>query len=73
MTPQQKTTIRNRRETECFPIVNRSILWHKRLTASQKRELEKWYQEWLDAPETGQIPVALSWVNNKTKSEEILI
>ena len=73
LTKEQITIIRKKRDTECFTIVNRSVLWHKRLNSQQKRELEAWYQAWLDAPETGIIPQAPSWVNNKTKSEEILI
>ena len=70
---QQITTIRKRRETECFPIVNRSEMWRRRLTVEQRRELETWYQAWLDAPETGIIPKPLAWINNKTKPEEILL
>lgn len=73
LTEQQKTTLRKRRETECFPIVNRSSLWHRRLTTQQQCQLEVWYQQWLDAPETGIIPVMPDWVNQKTKPEEILI
>ena len=73
MTHQQKQQIRQRREKECFPIVNRSESWKRRLTQEQRNELELWYQQWLDAPETGNIPVTPAWINNRTKPEEILL
>lgn len=67
--------IRERRERECFPIVNRGFFWYDRLTNKQLNELEEWYQAWLDAPETKCIPSAPSWINDKTycEKEEILI
>lgn len=40
--------LRLRRENECFPIINRGILWYNLLTDEQKLELDKWYKEWLD-------------------------
>ena len=73
LTEEQKRQIRKRRDKECFPIINRSVIWHRRLTQEQRNELETWYQMWLDAPETGIIPVIPAWINNKTKPEEILI
>ena len=73
MTRIQIDDIRKRRESECFPIINRSESWKRRLTQEQRTELELWYQGWLDAPETGKIPVTPQWINNKTKPEEILI
>lgn len=73
MTEQRKNEIRRRREKECFPIVNRSRMWHSRLTNEQQSELARWYQMWLDAPETDIIPVTPVWINNKTKPEEILL
>ena len=73
LTEEQKMQIRKRREKECFPIINRSCLWHARLTNEQQLELALWYQQWLDAPGTGIIPVTPVWINNKTKPEEILI
>jgi hypothetical protein len=69
------TIIRERREKECFPVINRGLLWYDRLSKSQLSELERWYQEWLDAPETGKIPAFPTWINAKTEKnvEEILI
>ena len=40
--------LRNRREIECFPTINRGVLWHNTLTEEQRIELDKWYKEWLD-------------------------
>lgn len=55
-------TIRNRRERECFPIINRGALWYDKLTEGQKTELSAWYQAWLDAPATSIVPDKLTWV-----------
>lgn len=41
-------TLRTRRETECFTIINRGVLWYNTLTEEQRLELDKWYKEWLD-------------------------
>ena len=67
--------IRRRREKECFPIVNRGLLWYDRLTQEQLNELDQWYQDWLDAPKTGSVPQAPLWINDKLtkETEEILI
>ena len=54
--------IRNRRETECFPIVNRGQLWYDKLSKKKKEELEQWYQAWLDATNTGGVPEKLAWL-----------
>ena len=55
--------IRTRREIECFSVINRGQLWYNKLTDDQKNELSEWYQQWLDAPETGVIPKKPSWLN----------
>lgn len=54
--------IRLQRETDCFPIINRGALWYNKLTTEQKNELTVWYQQWLDAPQTGVIPEKLEWI-----------
>lgn len=54
--------IRSRRETECFPVINRGLLWYEKLTVTQKIELTKWYQAWLDATNTGVVPEKLAWL-----------
>lgn len=59
---QIKNQIRERRERECFAIVNRGELWYETLTEEQKAELDAWYQAWLDAPETLVIPEKPEWV-----------
>ena len=40
--------LRMMRETECFAVVNRGKLWYDRLTDTQYKELDEWYQAWLD-------------------------
>lgn len=44
--------LRTRREEECFPIINRGVLWYNLLTDEQRLELDKWYKEWLDITDT---------------------
>ena len=44
--------LRTRREEECFPIINRGVLWYNLLTDEQRLELGKWYKEWLDITDT---------------------
>lgn len=43
--------LRSMREVECFQYVDRGQLWYSRLTAEQLKELDTWYQEWLDITE----------------------
>lgn len=54
--------IKERREKECFLVINRGELWYERLTEVQHEELKAWYQAWLDAPGNLTIPEPLSWV-----------
>lgn len=57
------SVIRAQRETECFSVINRGTLWYEKLTAEQKNELSVWYQNWLDAPQTGIIPAKPEWLS----------
>lgn len=59
---QTLSKIRARRAAECFPIVNRGVLWYKKLTEAQRQELSEWYEAWLDAPQTGILPQTLTWI-----------
>ena len=63
----QSERLRHRRSEECFPIVNRGALWYDKLTNEQKEELSSWYEEWLNAPETGIIPSKPTWIDSVTK------
>lgn len=65
----EKSKLRQLRETECFPIINRGQLWYDTLTDEQKTELNEWYTAWLNAPQTKQIPNKPSWL---TDSGEVL-
>ena len=55
--------LRFKREKACFPIINRGELWYSRLTADQKKELDTWYQAWLDVTDTNVLPDTLAWLN----------
>lgn len=57
--------LRSRRASECFPVIDRSILWHNRLTEEQKTELNVWYQSWLDVTETKVVPEKPAWLEEK--------
>ena len=50
------------RELKCFPIINRGQLWYNTLTKRQLQELDKWYTEWLDAPQTLVEPQTPEWL-----------
>lgn len=54
--------LRNQREVECFPIINRGKLWYDTLTTEQVTELNEWYMAWLDITETKIIPTRPSWL-----------
>ena len=43
--------LRDIREWECFPIINRGVLWYNTLTTEQQQELNTWYQAWLNVPQ----------------------
>jgi hypothetical protein len=55
--------LRFKREKTCFPIINRGELWYSRLTADQKKELDAWYQAWLDVTDTKVLPDMPAWLN----------
>lgn len=56
--------LRNRREEECFSIVNRGEAWYSLNVNSEERkqEFNKWYQEWLNVTQTRVIPKRPSWI-----------
>ena len=64
--------LRERRERECFSIVNRGKLWYDNLSTEQYVELKIWYQKWLDVTITHEIPEELTWINEKLEPEDIL-
>lgn len=59
--------LRQQREVECFPIINRGQLWYDTLTDEQKTELKEWYVAWLNLPNNyptnDTIPQKPSWIN----------
>lgn len=57
-----KNNLRAKRETECFPIINRGQLWYDTLTEAQKAELKEWYIAWLNVTDTLVIPNKPDWV-----------
>ena len=54
--------LRAKRETECFPIINRGQLWYDTLTEKQMAELKEWYIAWLDVTDTLEVPTTPSWL-----------
>jgi hypothetical protein len=61
-TLSSQNEIRQRRESECFPIINRGKPWYDTLTEEQLTELNIWYKKWLDAPETNILPEKPNWL-----------
>lgn len=58
-----KDALRQLREKECYPIINRGTLWYNLLSESQKVELKEWYQAWLDITETLVKPKKPNWLD----------
>lgn len=54
--------LRQRREVECFPIINRGKLWYDSLTPYQISELNEWYNAWLQVTETLKAPEKPEWL-----------
>lgn len=63
---EQRSYIRQLRQSKCFSIINRGELWYDMLTAEQKAELKEWYISWLDAPATLVIPEKPVWIDGLT-------
>ena len=57
-----KNSLRQKRERECFKIINRGYAWYMRLTEVQLQELNAWYVAWLDVPETLVLPEKPGWI-----------
>ena len=58
----KKNYLRNKRENECFSVINRGQLWYNKLTEFQLVELDKWYTAWLNVTDTLIEPVKPSWL-----------
>lgn len=59
---ERKDRLRRRRETECFPVINRGQLWYDTLTTENKNELKEWYLAWLNVTETFTVPKRPDWL-----------
>ena len=59
---ERKAELRERREKECFAIVNRGMVWYDTLDDWQRNELANWYAEWLNVTETLEEPVKPEWL-----------
>lgn len=64
----EQTTLRERREAECFSVVNRGWIWYSSLTLAQWRELRTWYLAWLNITSTKVIPERPSWLDTTDTS-----
>jgi hypothetical protein len=53
---EHNNVLRARRQSICFPIINRGQLWYDTLSKSQKEELQVWYKAWLDVTKTLEEP-----------------
>ena len=54
--------LRQLRNSECFSVINRGLLWYNTLNNSQLDELTNWYINWLDVTKTKTVPVKPSWI-----------
>ena len=67
-TALEQADLRERREKECFSVVNRGWIWYSTLTLSQWRELRAWYIAWLKVTETLDVPERPAWVDTINSS-----
>ena len=58
----RKSILRQMREEQCYPYINRGELWYRNLTDEQKTELNIWYKAWLDVTKTLIIPIKPTWL-----------
>lgn len=58
-----KEDYRQRRETECFSVINRGQLWYEGVTIPQLLELRSWYKAWLNVTETLVVPEKPAWLD----------
>ena len=68
VTEETKEEYRQRREKECFSVVNRGWIWYSSLTLSQWRELRSWYLAWLNVTDTKVIPERPAWLDSTDAS-----
>lgn len=57
-----KSEYRQRREKECFSVINRGQLWYEGVSISQLLELRQWYKAWLNVTETMVVPEKPAWL-----------
>lgn len=57
-------SLREQRDVECFPVINRGQFWYDTLTNKQKLELSVWYQDWLNVTDTMIVPTKPNWLDN---------
>lgn len=62
MLEQTRNDYRQRRETECFTVINRGQLWYEGITVPQMLELRKWYKAWLNVTDTMVVPEKPTWL-----------
>ena len=64
----EQAFLRERREKECFSVVNRGWIWYSSLTLAQWRELRSWYLAWLNVTDTKVIPERPTWLDSTDTS-----
>jgi len=60
--------LRDRRQEECFSVVDRSQLWYGTLNPQQLHELQAWYQAWLEVTVTRLVPEKPAWLCTGAKA-----
>lgn len=69
----RKNSLRKLRSEQCFPIVNRGLVWYNTLCNEQIVELTNWYYAWLDVTETFKVPEEPKWLKDKIVQGELLL
>lgn len=69
----RKNSLRKLRNEQCFPVINRGLVWYDTLTNEQIIELTIWYYKWLDVTETFKVPEEPKWLKDKIVQGELLL
>ena len=59
--------LRQRREVECFSIINRGKLWYELLSDNEIQTLNEWYLAWLRVTVTLRVPRRPKFLSERSK------
>lgn len=66
---QSKEELRERRESECFRIVDRAA-WFYSLSDERKAEILAWRQAWCDVTDSMEVPQVPVWLESELSKQQ---